>query len=534
MKIALIYPPFYHKLFNENLPTVDDEFGVFPYISYGWVAAAARGAGADVRLFDAAATRVTYEEVLKEVQDYNPDLLAFAAHAPQTFHDMLIWANRFKKDTGLPILAGGAMTQHYAPEIMYHRCIDYLCTGEIFGFLEPFLNCFGKKGDFNGVPSLAFRSGGEGKDVIFTSKGPTLPFKDFPILDRSIFRNELYYSHVSQRQNFTIGMSSRGCPHHCTFCCMARTGLDPRDALSVVDEMQECSTRYGIREIDWFDPVMLEKRQRSVQIADELIRRKLDMIWSARARIDSLLLDRTGKPDEGFIQKLADSGCRRLFLGIESGDEEVLQAISKQLKPEQVGRVLKALRNHGIRSLGFFMVGNPGETQATVAKTIRLARSLPLDYAQFSMTVAKSSTQLDENFLKPFFGFDYWRKYIQGEVAEQVLPTPWTTLKRFEIEALAKKAYFQFYVRPRYIVRTLMRVESWEEFLRYVRVGMQLIFRPVLTSPRPSRMTRIMRAVLVLFESILATLNRKGNRHPVKSGESELKMALRLAREELK
>ena len=75
MKLALIYPPFFHKKFNENLPTVDDEFGLFPHIGFAWVAAVAKQVGAEVRLFDAAATKYSYDEVLKEVEDFNPHQL---------------------------------------------------------------------------------------------------------------------------------------------------------------------------------------------------------------------------------------------------------------------------------------------------------------------------------------------------------------------------------------------------------------------------------------------------------------------------
>ena len=50
MKLALVYPPFHPKRFNENLATVDDQFGTFPHIGFGWVAAVAKASGWEVRL----------------------------------------------------------------------------------------------------------------------------------------------------------------------------------------------------------------------------------------------------------------------------------------------------------------------------------------------------------------------------------------------------------------------------------------------------------------------------------------------------
>ena len=154
MKVALIYPPFFHKKFNENLPTVDDEFGLFPHIGFGWVSAAAKKYGHDVRLFDAAVSKCEYESVLREVKEYNPDVLGFAAHAIQTFRDMLVWAEKFKHDTGLPTLVGGYEAKVYPNEIMEHKCFDFLCTGEAITFMGPFLGALNKGSGYDKVPDL--------------------------------------------------------------------------------------------------------------------------------------------------------------------------------------------------------------------------------------------------------------------------------------------------------------------------------------------------------------------------------------------
>lgn len=535
MRLALIYPPFFHKAFNENLPTVDDEFGLFPYISFGYVATLAKKAGWDVCLFDSAARQTTYDKTLVEVLEYKPDLLAFAAHAPQTFHDMLLWAKRLKQDTGLPTLVGGYMTKSYAEEVMSHTCFDYMCKGDSLNFFGPFLYSFEHNSNFDQVPDLYYRSNGILK---FTAQSLPIHFKNFPIIDRSIFQPELYYSHVSQRNYFTIGMSSRGCPYSCIFCNMADTGFEGRTPEQVADEMQECREKYGIREIDWFDPVMFQQRSRAMGIAHELIKRKIDIIWSARVRIDSLALEGTGEqsmiPDEKFIEALALSGCRRLFVGIESGDQDVLDAISKKLRPSGIKEILDCATKHGIRILGFFMIGNPLETYETVEKTIRLAKSLPLDYAQFSITVAKPDTQLDKQELQVVMKMDYWREYIKGNQPERVLPTPWNNLTREESEALAKKAYFQFYFRPLYVWKIIKRIESFEELARYVRVALQLFIRPVRSPAHTlSIWQKLKRMIAIFAEAILALSNKKGNRHPVNTFGRNIGGAIKLSRKEL-
>ncbi len=531
MKLALIYPPFFHKKFNENLPTVDDEFGLFPHIGFAWVAAAAKLAGAEVRLFDAAAIKYSYEECLKQVEDYDPDVLCFAAHAVQTFRDMLAWAKRFKADTGLPILVGGYEAKVYPKEIMEHDCFDFLCSGEAISFIPPFVQAFENGGGWDKVPDLVYRSNGALKHTL---PAKHIPFREHPYPDRSIFPNHLYYSQVSQRHNFTIGMSEVGCPYPCSFCSMRLTGFDARTPAQLCDEMEHDYKVNGIREIDWFDPIMLHDRRRMIDFSREIKRRKIDIIWSARARVDSISGHRQdGEPDEELIREIAESGCRRLFLGVESGDDDVLKAMRKKQVINNQKKVLDCLVAHGIRPLGFFMIGAPGDDYKTVEKTVKFACSLPLEYVQFTLTMIKPHTELEKEYSVKATGVDYWREYIRGTVEEKLLPTPWTELTRADQERLARYAYLRFYLRPRYIWRMIRKIESMEEFLRYARVAIQLILRPI--RPRnPESVTplqRTSRSFFAFVEAVIAAMN-SGARHPVQSFGGGLKGAWRLAQHE--
>jgi anaerobic magnesium-protoporphyrin IX monomethyl ester cyclase len=531
MRLAFIYPPFYHKKFNENLPTTDDEFGLFPHLGFGWVAAAAKTTGASMKLFDAAAVKYTYDSMLRDVRAFNPDLLCFSAHSLQTFRDMLLWAKNFKRDTGLPALVGGHEAKTYPFEIMSHDAFDFLCAGEAMTFIPPFLQALEKGSGYADVPDLVHRDGGE---LRRTLDAEFFPFARHPHPDRSIFPNERYYSHVSQRKNFTIGMSSVGCPYPCTFCSIRQTGFDVRHPEQVADEMQECIEKHGIHEIDFFDPIMLFDRDRAIGIAREIRRRKLDIIWSTRARVDSVeSKSRPGEPDEEFIRELAESGCRRLFFGIESGDDEILRNVKKGEKTGDMKKVLDCVAAHGIRPLGFFMIGNPGETEQTVDKTIRLARALPLDYVQFTLTMIKPHSDLEQKFVVESTGMNYWREYILGNVEERILPTPWTQLTRSDLERLTKRAYLQFYLRPSYMWKMIRKIESAQELLRYARVAMQMIFRPLRpeTNGGMSLPKKAWRFVSAFVDGALAA-SHKGARHPVAFFGGGLRGAYRFAKYE--
>lgn len=529
MKLALIYPPFYAKSFNENLPTVDDEFGLFPHIGFGWAARGAKAAGWQVRLWDAPAEKKSLERVLSEVEAWGPDLLGFSAHACQTIRDLYAWSVPFKQRLRLPMLAGGYEAKVYPHEIMRAGGFDFLCGAEGHEFLPDFLPAFERGRGYERVPDLFFESGGELKHTL---PGRRTRFSEYPTPDRSIFDNRLYYSHISQRKSFTIGMSEVGCPYPCTFCCMRQSGFDARSAEQVVNEMEECLA-LGIHEIDWFDPLMLHDRQRALDIAREVKRRRLDVIWSCRSRVDSLTFHSSNKPpDTELIRALAEGGCRRIYFGIESGDDDVLKEMMKgQAASTELGRCLAEVREAGIMALGFFILGAPGDTRASVKRTVDLSLSLPLAYAQYQIAVIKPHTELERRHVVEELGVDYWREYVAGRIAEHLLPTPWTELPRAELERMARTAYLRFYSRPGYALGMLKRVQSVEELKRYARVGLQLALRPLRPAAMTSVVQRAGRAALAFAEAAL-TLASPGARHTVFARGGGLGGALDLASEE--
>ena len=445
------------------------------------------------------------------------------------------WAKAFKARTGLPTLTGGYEAKVYPDELMSHGCFDYLCAGTAHVFLPEFLTAFETGRGMDRVPGLYYRKAGS---VARTTPAAHVPFSSFPTPDRSIFPNHLYYSHISQRKNFTIGMSEVGCPYPCSFCCMRLSGYDARSAEQVVDEMEEC-VRLGIREIDWFDPLMLHDRQRAMDIANGVKARKLDIIWSCRSRVDSMSFHKSHRePDTELIETLASGGCRRIYFGIESGDDTVLKTMMKgQVAADPMRRTLQCVQEAGIMSLGFFIIGAPGDTAETVRKTIDFSLTLPIAYAQYQIAIIKPHTELERTHIINGTGIDYWREYVKGTVDEMLLPTPWTQLDRAEMEALARQAYLRFYSRPRYAWQMLKKIESATEMKRYARVGAQLVLRPLRqpatesgVSPLPLRAAR---ATATFLEAGL-TLLSSGARHEVFKEGGGVRGAWTLARREFK
>ncbi|MBN2053415.1 B12-binding domain-containing radical SAM protein [bacterium] len=463
MKVAFIFPPYSHKLFAENLHVVDQQFGVFPPLNLLYAAAILERAGHQVLVIDAASRRIDMAQALREVEEFDPALLAFNV-ITYMYRQTLEWIVYMKKHTNLPVIIGGRNMTYYPYESMVDPHIDFGILGEANSSLPIFMEAFAAGEGLEQVPGLAYKRNGE---VVMNPPPPLVPFDDYPFPARHLVPNENYFSHVSQLKNFTIGLTSLGCPHKCIFCVMAEMPYRVRSPRNVLDEIIHCYDTLGIREFDFFDSAMFENRTRILELCRLIGESGRRIEWSARSRVDSL--------DEELLAAMARSGCVRLFFGIESADRKILKAIKKDIDPQQITHTIEMTRSHGIRPLGFFMVGNPHEDLSTVIKSVRLGHRLKLDYAQFSRTIAKPKTLLDTQIIEST-GYDYWSEYVLGNIGEKRLPSPWTDLTERQIEVYTKVAYILFYFRPLYAARILLKARSFGEIVRYAKVAFMMLF----------------------------------------------------------
>jgi anaerobic magnesium-protoporphyrin IX monomethyl ester cyclase len=118
----------------------------------------------------------------------------------------------------------------------------------------------------------------------------------------------------------------------------------------------------------------------------EMIRREVPVLWTCLSRVDRLT------PELAHLMKRA--GCIRVYLGLESGSNETLRLMNKQVTVEQGIRAVDLFSRAGIGTAGFFMVGYPGETVESIEKTFTLALSLPLDEAWFTIPLPLPGTPL--------------------------------------------------------------------------------------------------------------------------------------------
>ncbi len=454
MKLALVFNPFKYKIHEENIRIVQKYFGLFPPLSLAWVAAIAEQAGHEVIIIDARTLRLSKEETLKRLNEFKPDIMGFMM-TTYMFSDTLEWIRFLKKNLRIPVLVGGYNLRVYPRESLSHPEIDFGVLNQAYYTIPALFKELVKYyPDFNSVPGLIYKKDNK---IIITPHPQKIDFNKFPNPARHLLPNELYAEFTTERKNFTVMVTSLGCPYKCRFCEAGNSYYNARSPERVVNEIEECYCEYGIREIDFFDYEFTCDRERVLRICNLLQEKNLDFSWACRSRVDTV--------DKILLEKMKKSGCSRIYFGLESGVQKILNNVDKRITVKQASSIIDICRNLKIKTLGFFLIGAPGDSRETVKKTVRFAMDSKLNYVQFSKCLAKPSTSLWKD-LTCKTGEDYWKEWVLGREKDRALPRPWTELTNEDIDKLTKWAYVRYYSRPAFILRSLLNLKSFIEFKR--------------------------------------------------------------------
>ncbi|HSY24875.1 MAG TPA: radical SAM protein [Polyangiaceae bacterium] len=264
---------------------------------------------------------------------------------------------------GAKVILGGPEPAMYAEEYLA-RDADVIVVGEGEHTMAELLS----KG-FEELPSIA--------GIIFRQpdgtvvRNPPRPYvKDLdalPFPDREAIDMDRYVA--VWRENHGMGSVSlicaRGCPFHCQWCSHAVYGNSHRrrSPANVLAELEMLLERYRPDQIWYADDVFTIHRKWFFQYAELLIQRGIKVPFECISRSDCL--------NEEVVQKLAQIGCYRLWLGSESGSQRVLDAMRRDVKVEDVQAKAKLLQRHGIQVGMFIMLGYEGETLPDIEATTR-------------------------------------------------------------------------------------------------------------------------------------------------------------------
>lgn len=255
-------------------------------------------------------------------------------------------------------------------------------------------------------------------------------------------------------RSYTI-VTSRGCPYKCTYCSKPITGdtWRARSVENVLREWKMLVEDLGATEIGVTDDIWNLDLKRAKALCRGLIEMKLNRVpWIT---VHGMKVNHT---DAELFQLMKRAGCKRVGFGVESGDEEILKRVVKKSQTfDQVRAAFKNARAAGLQTMGFFIYGMPGETEATMEKTTQLALELDPDLAHFMIASPYPGTVLWDTVQRDgkLYAKDWRDLAIQSDHAHFDYPGMDAQL----VEKKWHEAYRRFYFRPK---RLLKRATSWD------------------------------------------------------------------------
>ena len=435
---------------------------IFPPLGLAYIAAVLREHGINVDILDANALNLDLSEIEQFVNRHDIEYAGITA-TTNTIEE----ANKIAQlcPPSVTVVVGGYHASSLPRQTMEQfPAIDIVVKGE--GEFVMLDLAQGKPLD--SIPGIFWRGGGI---VENDPRAPIHNIEALPFPARDLLPMEKYAAFGARRTPNDYILSSRGCPYSCIFCAdhvVHGKKFRYRSPENVVEEIQHLVQERGVREIDFIDDNFTLLPQRVEEICDLMIQAGLngELIWrcSNGVRIDRL--------SWLLLAKMKQAGCYMVALGIESGNSRILNNIKKGITLQQVEECVEWCREAGIETRGLFMLGNLGENEETMIETIEFAKKLPLDTANFHITVPFPMTEywkiVQEEGVLLFSSWKDFTAYGQVTFSHGDL-TPELLLR------MQKLAYREFYARPVYILNQVRKIRSFHQGLKLLKAGIGIL-----------------------------------------------------------
>ena len=468
MKILLINPTTHFEIVGNNPTALEESRGFNPPLGLLLLAGyLEKHSDHDVCILDALAEQLTFIEIADRIENYCADVVGITAMT-QTMIDVMRIVEIVKARTPeAKVVLGGPHVHLFPDETIQLPGVDFLVRGEGEISFHKLLEAMNNLNTLKEIPGLTFKNG---KQIVNTGLPAFIDDLDsLPFPARHLTNVHQYDSVLSPRNPTTTIFTSRGCPYVCSFCDRPHLGkkFRARSAKNVVDELEDC-IRMGIHEFLVYDDTFTVRKQRVMDICNEILARNLDVGFDIRARVDTV--------DKEMLALLAKAGCRGIHYGIEAGTPKILEVLKKGITIELAQQVFKDTKEAGMQVLAYFMIGSPGETRSDIMETFRVSRALDPDFIHLTVLTPFPGTEIYEQGLKDgIFKTDVWREFARNPNMGFVPPYWPEIFSLDELNAMLVQGYKQFYRRPEYLARRLRAIRTPYELIRKGKAGIRIL-----------------------------------------------------------
>jgi len=440
-KVLLVQP-------NYQIKKDSASWGINPPIGLAYIAAIMRDAEVDVEILDANLKNIEAEEVCRYAASKGFEIVGVSVLTPA--HNYALRIARGLPGKVLSVVGGPHAAARAEDLCMEGFDIAVRGEGEY-----PMLEIAAEK-PLKEIKGISYLN--ENGEIVHNQDRPFLDVDKLPFPARDLlFRGgtqKPYFSSGTRHFPWACIFTSRGCPHDCYYCNKKTFGYTfrPRSPENVVREMEDLIAKYGVKEFDLYDDTFNFQKERAEEIAELIVEKnlKVHLRLSNGIRVENI--------DEKFLEKMKAAGCDYIALGVESGDQEMLDSIPKRITLDQIRRAVKLTKDWGMTVTCFFMFGLIGDTLESMQHTLDFAIELNPDIALF-------------NIATPYPGTKMWKRIQEGggkiyfqswgdfhHTSGKVMYTYPDMASPKEIEEFYRQASREFYFRWNYMARQIPRL----------------------------------------------------------------------------
>lgn len=397
-----------------------------------------------------------------DLKEFQPNYLVANIATPTFQSDMMTIKLAKEIVPSICTIVKGAPFLTYNTNTIYENpFIDYVIMGEAELTLKDILD---------GVPNcdilgICYR---ENFQPVKNDKRPFIEDLDIlPFPARHLVDNSIYKRPDNGKVQAVIKVA-RGCPFHCFFCLatpVSGAKVRTRSPENIVAELKECVEKYNIKNFLFWSDIFNFNREWTLELCQKIIESGLKITWSSNTRADTM--------DDEMAKMMYKSGCRLVSIGVESGSQKMLDNIGKKITLDDIRNTVKILKKNKIKIYNYFVIGLPWETEETVEETIKFAIELDSNFISFYTATPLPGTK--------YFAYAMLNKLVEGNLDfrsayyEPVVRSEHLSKER--IFELHKQAIKRFYLRPKFILKTLLSLRSFAEFKNYFLAGVNLIIK---------------------------------------------------------
>lgn len=410
----------------------------------------------DLKVIDAIVEKWSPEKALAEILGFSPDYIIGQFGSASLEEDVDFYEAIKRIFPVCKILCSGDVLLE-DPEILIKN----------YEWLDGIITDFYKPGPFRYIVSeddqiegLVFK-----KDNIVRAIPASQYQKSvsLSIPKHELFNNKKYRMPFATGYPMATVLTNYACPYPCTFCIMSHLEFKSRSAESIIEELSTLK-KIGIKFIYFSDQTFYTIPKIMDEVLEYMISNKLGFKWMCFSRVDMMSEER--------LVKMKKAGCQIIMYGVEWAEEKYLKKYKKQYSVEQIKTAFQLTKQVGIKRLGTFLMGVPGQTRQSIENTTSFAIEIDADYASFNVAVPRANTSFREEAIEKGL---IEKKDKTMDQSGSFFSMGTGVLSIQELAVLKKRAYQQFYLRPNYLIKRIISLTNWHEFKSHLYEGWYVI-----------------------------------------------------------